>query len=110
MGYLNSFQGRLLPYTYTGTIQEISEILHPRSDIPVQGPAIWFVHSTHEVCDSKRGETDGHTQGYKNPPVPRQLVGGSQIPPNVSPAYAGSSENMSPIGLAGKFRKIRTGA
>ena len=37
VGYLNRFQGRLLPYTYTGTIQEIPEISHPRSGIPVQG-------------------------------------------------------------------------
>ena len=36
VGYLNRFQGRLLPYTNTGTVQEISEILCPGSDIPVQ--------------------------------------------------------------------------
>ena len=53
VGYLNRFQGRLLPYTYTGTIQEIP---HPRSGIPVQGPAIRFVHSTHVVhWDTKGG-------------------------------------------------------
>ena len=40
VGYLNRFQGCLLPYTYTGTIQE---------GIPVQGPAIRFAHSTHGV-------------------------------------------------------------
>ena len=72
VGYLNSFQGCLLPYTRTGTVQEISEISCIGSDIPVQGTAIRFVHSTHGVhCSSKGGETDGHTQGYKNPPVPR---------------------------------------
>ena len=61
-----------LPYTNTGTIQEISEISHPSSDIPVQGTAIRIVHSTHGVyCDSKGGKTDGHTGGYKDPPVPR---------------------------------------
>ena len=38
-------------------------------------------HSTLGVqCSSKGGGTDGHTQGYKNPPVPRQLVGESYIP------------------------------
>ena len=47
VGYLNRFQGRLFPYTYTGTIQEIPEISDPRSGIPVQGPAIRFVNSTH---------------------------------------------------------------
>ena len=53
MGYLNRFQGHLLPYTYTGTIQEIPEIPHPRSGIPVQGPAIQFVHSTHGVISKE---------------------------------------------------------
>ena len=72
VGHLNRFQGRLLPYTNTGTVQEISEISHPGSDIPVQSSAFWSVHSTLGVhCGSKRGETDGHTQGYKDPPVPR---------------------------------------
>ena len=111
VGDLNRFQGRLFPHTNTGTVQEISEISCAGSEITVQGSAIWFIHSTHGVhCGSKGGETDGHTQGYKNPPVPRRLVGESQIPPNLSPAYTGSSENMSGSGLAGEFREIRTGA
>ena len=93
MGYLIRFQGRPLPYTYTGTIQEIPEISHPRSGIPVQGPAIRSVHSTLGVHrDPKGGETDGHTQGFKNPPVPRRLVGESQIPPGLSPTYTGTSK------------------
>ena len=92
VGYLSRFQGRLLPYTYTGTIQEIPEISHPTSGIPVQGPDIRFAHSTHGVhCDTKGGETDGYTQGFKNPPVPR-LVGESQIPPGSSPTYTGTSK------------------
>ena len=111
MGYLNRFQGRLLPYTYTGTIQEIPEISHPRSGIPVQGPAIRFVHSIHGVhCDTKGGETDGHTQGFKNLPVPRRLVGESQIPPGLSPTYTGTSKNVSATGLAFELREIRAGA
>ena len=48
VGHLNRFQGRLLPYTNTGTVQEISEISCPRSDIPVQGSDFRFVHSTLE--------------------------------------------------------------
>ena len=39
VGYLNRFQGCLLPYTNTGTVQEISEISCPGSDIPVQALA-----------------------------------------------------------------------
>ena len=29
---------------------------------------------------------------FKNPPVPRQLVGESQIPPDLSPTYTGTSK------------------
>ena len=58
-------------------IQEQSRKQGTWADIPVQGTAIWFVHRTHGVhCSSKGGETDGHTQGYKDPPIPipRRLV------------------------------------
>ena len=73
--------------------------------------AIRFVQSTHGVhCGSKRGETDIHTQGYKDPPVPRRLVGESQVPPSLSSAYTVSSKDVPAIGLAGEYRKIRTGA
>ena len=110
VGHLNRFQGRLLPYSNTGTVQEISEISCPGSDIPVQTSTVHFVYSTLGVhSSSKRGKTDGHTQGYKDPPVPRSLVGESQIPPGLSPAYSGSSENMPRTRLAGEFGKVRTG-
>ena len=111
VGYLDRFQGRLLPYTNTGTIQEISEISCPWSDIPVQSPTFWSVHSTLGVyCDSKRGETDGQPQGYKDPPVPRRLVGESHIPPGLSSTYSESGRNMSKIRLAGECGKVRTGS
>ena len=72
VGNLSRLQGCLLPYTNTGTVQEISQISCPGPDLPIQSSAIWSVHSAHGVhCVSKGGETDGHTQGYKNPPVPR---------------------------------------
>ena len=76
----------------------------------IQGSSIRFAHSTHGVhCDTKGGETDGYTHGFKNPPVPR-LVGESQIPPGLSPTYTGTSKNVSAIGLAGELREIRAGA
>ena len=72
VGHLNRLQGCLLPHTNTGTIQEISEIPCPGSDIPVQGSSLWSVYSTLGVHScSKGGETDGHTQRYKDPPLPR---------------------------------------
>ena len=61
VGHLNRLQGRLLPYTNTGTVQGISEISCPASDIPIQSSAFRSVHSTLGVhCCSKGGETDGH--------------------------------------------------
>ena len=33
---------------------------------------LWSDHSTHGVhSGGQRGQTDGFTEGYKNPPVPR---------------------------------------
>ena len=104
VGYLNKLQGCLLPHINTGTVQEISEISCRGPDIPVQSTAIRFVHSTHgDHCSSKGGEADGHTQGYKDPPVPRRLIGQSQILPGFSPAYTGSSKNVSTTGIPTGF-------
>ena len=58
---------------------------------------------------STGGQTNGHTQGYKNPPVPRRLVGKSQIPPNLSPTYPDAGQNMPGSRLVSEFGKIRAG-
>ena len=111
VGNLSRFQGCLLSYTNTGTFQEISQISCPGSDITVQSSAFWSVHSTYGVhCDSKGGETDGHSQGYKNPPVPRRLVGKSYIPPNLSQRHPDPGQNVPGFGLVGELGKVRTGA
>ena len=111
VGYFSRLQRCLLPYSNTGTVQEISQISCPGSDLSIQSTALWSVHSTHGVhCISKGGETDGHSQRYKDPPIPRRLVGESQVPPNLSPAYANSGQTMSGPRLAGKYGKIRAGA
>ena len=81
-----------------------------RKHLRFQGIAFRSVHSTHGVhCVSKGGENDGHTQGYKNPPIPRRLVSESQLTPNLSPTYTNSSKVVSGSRLAGEHRKIRTG-
>ena len=110
MGYLGRLQRCLLPYTDTGTVQEISQISYPGPDLPIQSTAIWSVHSAHGVhCCSNGGKTDGHTQGYKDPPVPRRLVGKSQIPPNLSPTYPTASQDVPGSRLVGEYGKIRAG-
>ena len=94
----------------SGTIQEISKIPCPGPDLSIQGTALWSVHRAHGVhCISKGGETDGHTQGYKNPPVPIRLVGESQIPTPLSPTHANPGQDVPGPRLAGESREIRTG-
>ena len=56
-----------------------------------------------------RGQTDGFTKGYKNPPEPRRLVSESNIPPNLSPAYTNLGSSLSRTRLAGEQGKVRTG-
>ena len=110
MGKLHRLQGCLFPHSDTGTVQEIPQILYPETDLPVQSTSVRSVYSPHGVyCCSKRGETDGHPQRYKDPPVPRRLVGASQIPPGLSPADTALSRNLQTLRLAGECREARTG-
>ena len=110
VGHLDRFQGRLLPHCNTGTVQEVLEISCPGPDLPVQSTSFRFVNSSLGVhCDSKRGETDGYTQGYKDPPIPRRLVGESHLPPALSRTYTGPSKSVPGIGVAGEHGKVRTG-
>ena len=110
VGHLGGLQGRLLPHTNTGTIQEVPPFSYSGPDLPIQSSAFWSVHSAYGVhCVSKGGETDGHAQGYKDPPVPRRLVGESRIPTSLSPPHPDSSQNVPGTWLAGKYGKIRTG-
>ena len=110
VGHLSRFQRCLLPHTNTGTIQEIPKIPCPGPDLSIQSTAFWSVHSAHGVhCFSKGGETDGHTPGYKDPPVPRRLVVESQVPANLSPTHPNPGQNVPETRLAGEFREIRTG-
>ena len=52
LGYLNRFQGRLPPYTNIGTVQEISDISCPGSEIPVQRQErrVGHVHRLRDAC------------------------------------------------------------
>ena len=108
VGHLHKLQGRILPYTNSQSVQEVHAFSHPGSVLPVQSSTLWSVHSTHGIhSGGQRGQTDGFTEGYKNPPVPRQLVGESHSPPNLSPAYTDLGSSLSRTRLAGK---VRTGS
>ena len=80
VGHVHRFQGCLLLYTHTKLIKKISETSCIGQNIPIQSTTIWSVHSSLEVhCSDQRSQTGGFTKGYKNPPVPRRLVGLGQI-------------------------------
>ena len=111
VGYLNRSERCLLPHTYTGTIQEIPEIPCQGADIPVQGSTLRSVDSALGVHgSSKGGKVDGHSGRYKNPPIPRRLVGESFLPPGLSPSYSGPSKNVPDTRLGDELGKVGTGA
>ena len=49
VGNLSRLQGCLLPYTNTGTVQEIPKVPCPGPDLSIQSTAFWSVHSVHGV-------------------------------------------------------------
>ena len=111
MDHLHRLQGCIIPHPNTGTVQEISEISYPRANIPIQSLTIRTFDSTIGVhCSSKGGQTDGYTQGYKDPPVPKRLVSASRIPPSLSPTHSRAGTDMPRVRLAGESGKVGTGA
>ena len=80
VGYFHRFQGRILPHTNLQSVQEVHAFSCPGSILPVQSPTLWPDHSTNGVhSGGQRSKTDGFTEGYKDPPVPRRLVGEGQV-------------------------------
>ena len=102
------FKDAYLPHTNSQSVQEVHACLHPGSVLPVQSPTLWPVHSTNGVHSG--GQIDGFTEGYKDPPVPRRLVGESYIPPNLSPTYTDLGSSLSRTRFAGEQGKVRTGS
>ena len=110
VGSLHRLQGRLLPHSNTGTVQEILEISYPWPDLPAQSTTVRSVHSAHGVhYHIKGGKADGRSKGYKDPPIPRRLVGENHIPPGLSPTCTGPSTNVPRVRLAGEHRKVGAG-
>ena len=71
VGNLHRFQRRILPHSNSQLIQEVHAFSRPGSLLPIQSSIFWRVHSTNGVhSGGQRGQTDGFTEGYKNPPVP----------------------------------------
>ena len=110
VGYFSRFQRRLLPHPYKQSIPEVHAFPHSTQDLSVQSLTLWPVHSSQGVYnDSKGGKMASFETGYKDPPVPRRLVGQSQIPPGLSPTHTRVNDTLQRPGMASKRRKIRAG-
>ena len=114
VGHLHRLQGRILPCRHIPIHSQSRKYMRFHilgQSYQFKALPFWSVHSTHGVhSDGQRGQTDGFTEGYKNPPVPRRLVGESHIPPNLSPAYTDIGSSLSRIRLAGEQGEVRTGS
>ena len=110
VGHIHRFQRRLLPHTYSQPVQEVHAFSSPGSVLPVQGPTLWSINSSHGVhSGGQRGQTHGTSERYKDPPVPRRLAGEGLYPRHLSPAYSNPSHTVPGTRLAGKQREVRTG-
>ena len=66
------FHRRVLPHTYSQSVQEVHAFSPPGSVLPIQSPTLWPLHSSHGVhSGGQGGQTHGTAEGYKDPPVPR---------------------------------------
>ena len=91
VGHLNRFQRCLLPQT----VQKISQISCPRSDIPIQSTSVRSLNS--------------HYGGIRiHQYLTRRLVGESQVPPSLSPAYPNFGANVSGPRMVSECGEIRT--
>ena len=103
VGHIHRPQRSILPHTYSQSVQEVHAFSPPGSVLPVQSPTLRPFHSTHGVHSGGQGDqTDGFREGYKNPPVPRRLVGES--------FGCDLSSSVSRVGLAGEQGEVGTGA
>ena len=80
MGHIARFQRCLFPYSHQSKVEEVSQVSSTQSNLPVHGSAVRPSEGSlgiYKGCEG--GETDGPVQGYKDPPVPRQLVASSPL-------------------------------
>ena len=110
VGDLHRLQRRVLPCPNKQSIQEVHAFSHPRQDLSIQSTSLWPVHSSHGIhSDSQRGQVASYETGYKDPPVPRRLVGQGQVPPGLSSTDTEPSNTLQGPGMVSEPRKIRAG-
>ena len=110
VGHFHRLQRRILPHTNSQSVQEVHAFSHPGSVLPWSKPYPGLSTAPGVHSGGQRGQVDGLTEGYKNPPEPRRLAGESHIPPNLSPAYTDLGSSLSRTRVSGEPGKVRTGS
>ena len=100
----------VLPCPDKQSVQKVHAFSYPRQDLSIQSTSLWPVHGSHGVhSDSQRGQVASHETGYKDPPVPRRLVGQGQVPPGLSSTDTEPSNTLQGPGMVSEPGKIRAG-
>ena len=110
MGNIAGFQRRLFPHSNSHQVPEIPPVSFPKPVLPVPGPPLWPLNSSDGVhlC-GQRGQVDGPSQEYKNPPAPRRLVDSSPLQRILPPGHPIPPRPLPGVGLGGEPSKIRVG-
>ena len=78
MGHFSGFQRCVLSHSYSSEVQKIPKVSSEKAHLPVHLSPFWFGNGPVGIHQSGQGsKTDGSSQGYRDPPVPRRLVGES---------------------------------
>ena len=108
MGHFAGFQRRLLPHSHSSEVQKVSKISPKQGQFSVHFPSLWSGHGSLGIHQGgQRGQVDGSSPGYPDPPVPRRLVVTSPFPGNLPTTYP---DPLGPVSRVGKHAKIRAGS
>ena len=110
MGNFAGFQRRLFPHSNSHHVPKLPQVSFPKPVLPAPGPSFWPLNSSNGVylC-GQGGQVDGPVTGYKNPPIPRQLVDLSPHQRILPPGHPIPPRPLPGVGLGGEPSKIRVG-
>ena len=85
------------------------QVSSEQAHLPVHLSSVWFGNDPVGIHQSGQGsKTDGSSQGYKDPPVPRRLVVESPVPGNLPTTYLDLLGPLPQVGLGSKLEEIGT--
>ena len=102
-------EGYTLPFRFRPNLTRSPTVVSNYHN-PAKQSFLWSIHSSHGIhSGGQRGQTHGTSEGYKDPPVPRQVAGESLYPQHLSPAYSNPGHTLSGTRVVGEQGEVRTG-